>query len=289
MGEMRAVDRVFAIGDFCFRLIAPDSVTPPENFMLFARESGEPSYTYTLELADSLPQPRGRMIAMRPDLAVFEQDALEMRYIGVTGMPGFYACYREEDAHSATIFLARAATEAMWVDPMFLAMLAMERHMMRRDALVLHCAYMQREGKAILFSAPSGTGKTTQATLWEKHRGTRVVNGDKALIRCSDGVWTANGWPVCGSSGVCHDERMPIRAIVMLSQGKENTIERLAPFAAFSQIYSQITINFWNRDAQQRAMDLIERLVTQTPVYHLRCTISEEAVACLEAELRKAE
>ena len=36
-------------------------------------------------------------------------------------------------------------------------------------------------------------------------------------------------------------------------------------------------------------MDLIERLVTQTPVYHLRCTISEEAVACLEAELRKAE
>ncbi|MGN0774058.1 MAG: hypothetical protein ACI4MP_09780 [Candidatus Ventricola sp.] len=283
------MDRVFAIGDFCFRLIGPDSVTPPENFMLFARESGEPSYTYTLELADSLPQPRGRMIAMRPDLAVFEQDALEMRYIGVTGVPGFYACYREEDAHSATILLARAATEAMWVDPMFLAMLAMERHMMVRDALVLHCAYMQREGKAILFSAPSGTGKTTQATLWEKHRGTRVVNGDKALIRCADGVWTANGWPVCGSSGVCHDERMPIRAIVMLSQGKENAIERLAPFAAFSQIYSQITINFWNRHAQQRAMDLIERLVTQTPVYHLSCTISEEAVACLEAELRKAE
>ena len=177
----------------------------------------------------------------------------------------------------------------MWVDPMFLAMFAMERHMMRRDALVLHCAYMERGGKAILFSAPSGTGKTTQATLWEKHRGTRVVNGDKALLRSADGVWTANGWPVCGSSQVCHDESMPIRAIVMLSQGKENAIERLAPFAAFSQIYSQITINFWNRDAQQRAMDLIEQLVTQVPVYHLRCTISEEAVACLEAELRRTE
>ena len=41
--------------------------------------------------------------------------------------------------------------------------------------------------------------------------------------------------------------------------------------------------------SQQRAMDLIEQLVTQVPVYHLRCTISEEAVTCLEAELRKAE
>ena len=279
----------FVIGDFCFRLMYPDSVAPPENFMLFARDGAEPSYTYTLELTDSFPQPRGRMIAQRPYLAVFEQDGLEMRYIGVAGTPGFYACYREEDACSATILLAGAAAGAMCVDPMFLAMFAMERHMMDRDALVLHCAYMQREGKAILFSAPSGTGKTTQATLWEKHRGTRVVNGDKALLRSADGVWTANGWPVCGSSQVCHDESMPIRAIVMLSQGKENAIERLAPFAAFSQIYSQITINFWNRDAQQRAMDLIEQLVTQVPVYHLRCTISEEAVACLEAELRRTE
>ncbi|MGN0776140.1 MAG: hypothetical protein ACI4MM_05610 [Candidatus Ventricola sp.] len=282
------MDRVFVIGDFCFRLICPDSVTPPENFMLFARDAGEPSYIYTLELSDSFPQPRGRMIAQRPDLAVFEQDGLEMRYIGVAGAPGFYACYREEDARSATILLASAATGITWVDPMFLALFAMERRMMNGNALVLHCAYMEREGEAILFSAPSGTGKTTQATLWEKHRGTRVVNGDKALIRCADGAWTANGWPVCGSSQVCHDETMPIRAIVMLSQGKENTIERLAPFAAFSRIYSQVTINFWNRDAQQRAMDLIERLVTQIPVYHLSCTISEEAVACLEDVLRKA-
>ena len=82
----------FVIGDFCFRLMYPDSVAPPENFMLFARDGAEPSYTYTLMLTDSFPQPRGRLIAQRPDLAVFEQDGLEMRYIGVTGTPGFYAC-----------------------------------------------------------------------------------------------------------------------------------------------------------------------------------------------------
>lgn len=179
------MDGTFVIGDFGFRLVG--DITPPENFMLFAADGIKPSYTYTLELTERFPQPRGALIARRPDLAVFEQDGLEMRYIGVEGTPGFYACYREEDARSATMLLAPAAVVAMGVDPMFLAMFAMERHMMRRDALVLHCAYMQREGKAILFSAPSGTGKTTQATLWEKHRGTRVVNGDKALIRRVDG------------------------------------------------------------------------------------------------------
>ena len=114
-----------------------------------------------------------------------------------------------------------------------------------------------------------------------------MVNGDKSLLNKCDGGWKANGWPVCGSSQVCHNESLPIRAIVMLSQGKENTISRLSPFQAFSQIYSQITINFWNKQAQQRAMDLIEDLVTHVPVYHFSCTISEEAVETLERALNE--
>lgn len=276
------MDKIFQIGSFCFRLIMPDEVTPPENFMLFERPEGEPVYTYTLELAKQFPQPRGRMAAGRNDLVVFEENGLEMRYIGMASGEGMYACYREEDETQATVFVVPNFPLIFLVDPMFLALLCMERHTMVRDHLVLHCAYMAYQNTAVLFSAPSGTGKTTQATLWEKHRGTRVVNGDKSLLAKRDGKWTANGWPVCGSSQVCHNESMPIRAIVMLSQGKENTIEKLSPFQAFSQIYSQITINFWNKQAQQRAMDLIEDLVTNVPVYHLSCTISEEAVETLE-------
>jgi len=282
---MTAMNRIFRIGGFAFRLIAPDELTPPSNFMLFEQADAEPAYTYTIELAQEFPKPRGRMIASRKDIAVFEQDGLEMRYIAMPDGQGIYACYREEDEVHATVLLAPAVLPMLTVDPMFLSFFCMERHMMLRDHLILHCAYMQRGDHAILFSAPSGTGKTTQATLWEKHRGTRVVNGDKSLLAKAGGVWTANGWPVCGSSGVCHNESMPIRAIVMLSQGKENTIAKLSPFQAFSQIYSQITINFWNKQAQQRAMDLIEDLVTNVPVYHLCCTISEEAVETLEYAL----
>lgn len=276
------MNSIFKIGDFCFRLIAPDEVKPPQNFMLFEQPDGEPVYTYTMELAQEFPQPHGKMAAGRKDLLVFEENGLEMRYIALPDGGGMYACYREEDESHAQILLAPAILPLLIVDPMFLSLFCMERHMMNRDSLVLHCAYMAYKDTAVLFSAPSGTGKTTQATLWERYRGTRVVNGDKSLLSKVDGTWTANGWPVCGSSQVCHNESMPIRAIVMLSQGKENTIAKLSPFQAFSQIYSQITINFWNKQAQQRAMDLIEDLVTNVPVYHLSCTISEEAVQTLE-------
>lgn len=279
------MDQLFRIGDLVFRLIAPDEVAPPPNFMLFACETGEAAYTYEIELSDAFPPPQGRMAAGRPDLLVFEENGLETRYLCVKGTKVFYACYREEDDRHAKVLLAKSATGGLKVDPFFTSLLALERRMIDRDAIVLHCAYMRYQGEAILFSAPSETGKTTQATLWERHRGSRVVNGDRSLLQCVDGTWTARGWPVCGSSEVCHDEDTPIRAIVMLSQGKTDTVERLSPFQAFSQVYSQITINRWNKAGHQRAMDLIEQLVTQAPVYHLSCTISEDAVRCLEAAL----
>lgn len=280
------MNQLFRIGDFVFRVIAPGEIVVPPNFMKFACELAcDAAYTYTMELADRFPEPQGMAVVCHPDLTIYESDGLEKRYIGVKGTPGSYAYYEETDDRHARVLIAPKAEEILYVDPVWLSLLAMERRMIGCGAITLHCAYMRYKDEAILFSAPSGTGKTTQATLWEKYRGSRVINGDKSLLQCMGGRWTARGWPVCGSSGVCYNEDTPIRAIVMLSQGKTDTIRRLSPFQAFTQIYSQVTINSWNRDVQQKAMDLIEQLVTQVPVYHLSCTISEDAVKCLETAL----
>ncbi|MCI6091150.1 hypothetical protein MR781_01095 [bacterium] len=154
--------------------------------------------------------------------------------------------------------------------------------MIWKKALILHCAYTVYKGKAILFSAPSGTGKSTQAELWKQYRGSRIVNGDRALLRKIDGVWSACGWPVCGSSDICESEDTPLYTIVMLRQGETNYIERLSPIQAFTQLYAQTTINQWNPAFVQRAMELIEDLIGQVPVYQLTCNMTEDAVKCLE-------
>ena len=92
----------------------------------------------------------------------------------------------------------------------------------------------------------------------------------------------AEGWPVCGSSNICETGIWPVRAVVMLSQAPENRVERMTLAAAFSQVYSQITVNRWDKRAALHAMDLIEALTETVPFYHLACDISEQAVACLE-------
>lgn len=278
------MDGLFLIGDFCFRLCWPEELALPENFMLFRTAAGEPEYSYRIQLTDRLPEPEGELIAQRPDIRVFFNHGLESRVIGVKG-GDFYACYRETTERSAEIALLRREAENMRFDVMFTSLLALERRMARKDALILHCAYIRHQGEAILFSAPSETGKSTQADLWEKYRGSRTVNGDKALLQCVNGRWTARGWPVCGSSAICENLSTPVRAVVMLSQGQEDELRRLSPREAFTQLYSQITVNTWNRDFAGKNMALIEGLIARVPVFHLRCTISENAVRCLEKEI----
>ena len=78
---------------------------------------------------------------------------------------------------------------------------------------------------------------------------------------------------------------LPKTAVVMLSQGREDQVRRLSPGEAFAQLYSQITVNTWNRDFAAKNMALIEGLIARVPVFHLRCTISENAVRCLEQAL----
>lgn len=275
------MDKTFRIGEFTFRLRCPDSLEIPENFLKFAWE-GEEEYTYDLEVADTLPVFTGRELACREDLKVLSADSGEIRYIGVKGDPQPYGCYRELSPRAAQITLLASRAERDISDPGFASLLALEKRMLERDSLVLHTAFVVYRGQAVLFSAPSGTGKSTQADLWEKYRGSRTVNGDRCLLRKKDGVWMAEGWPVCGSSNICDTGIWPVRAVVMLSQAKENRIEKMAPAAAFSQVYSQITINRWDKRAAVRAMDQIEDMTEAIPFYHLACDISEQAVACLE-------
>lgn len=283
------MDKLFQIGEFVFRLCCPEKVTPPENFMKFECTSGSPEYTYHIEVSDVLPRPVGAVSARRPDLTVFchrtDEGTFESRLIGVKGRKDSYACYREVTEDRAEIVLVRDEIKELHIDPVFTSLLALERRLVKKDSMVLHCAYMEYNGEAILFSAPSETGKTTQANLWEKYRGSRTVNGDRALLGKMDGRWTAQGWPVCGTSEVCFNEAVPIRAVVMLSQAEENHVEKLSPGRAFPLLYSQITVNKWNMEDHIHTMDLIEDFLEKVPVYHLGCTISEEAVDCLERVL----
>ncbi len=279
-----AITDYYKIGNFAFEVSYDSRIEFPIMFRKFRIQNTAAEYHYFIHVVDSLPVQQGTIVTGRDDIIISKTDVGENRYLG-TRSGDFHAYYEEIGNGQANIYLLENYLSWLEIDPFFTSLFALERRMMERNSLILHCAYMRYQDTAILFSAPSGTGKSTQADLWEKYRGSTIINGDRALLSFADDRLTANGWPVCGSSGICENISTPVKCIVMLSQAEENGIQVLRPRDAFVQLYSQITINTWSREYVNQTMNLIEKIIAAVPVYHLGCTISEEAVRCLENEL----
>ncbi len=277
---------LYQIGGFIFEITYDTRITFPIMFQKFQIHEGIPEYHYEMYVVEELPPLQGKIIIERDDIKIASTEIGENRYLG-THDGTFHTYYEEIANNQANIYLLESYLSWLYIDPFFTSLFALERRMIQHNSLVLHCAYMKYQDTAILFSAPSETGKTTQANLWEKYRGSTTINGDRSLLSFENNQLIANGWPVCGSSEVCNNISTPVKCIVMLSQAKENTIQLLKPRDAFIKLYSQITINTWNKDFQNTAMNLIERIMTTVPVYHLECTISEEAVITLEEQLKE--
>ena len=137
-----------------------------------------------------------------------------------------------------------------------------------------------------MFSAPCGTGKSTQAELWRVHKGAEIINGDKAGVSVdADGV-NAHGLPFSGTSGICKNRSMPLKAIVLLGQAKENRIRRLNGAEAVMSLMSNVYLDFIAPEETQRCVDLLIELLKKVPVYRLDCTPDEQAVEKLASELK---
>lgn len=150
--------------------------------------------------------------------------------------------------------------------------------------LVLHCAYIvTRAGEAILFSGPSGVGKSTQAALWEQLAGARVVNGDRALVDV--GKKTANGIFYSGTSGISENVTAPVRAIVLLGQSSENRVFIPSPQAAFAGVLSQCAYYEWDVCSAEKMTECVARLVSDVPVLRMDCLPDATAVDALRGKL----
>lgn len=190
--------------------------------------------------------------------------------------------------HSDTLRLQiLSPTSTFQMDHVISGMM-IESLLLARESAILHSSVIAVDGQAILFTAPSGTGKSTQAELWRRYRNAEVLNGDRALLRFINGKPVACGLPFAGTSGICHNFELPIRAIVVLSQANENQLEIMHPTAAVRALLSQISLHKWHAQDVPCAVGISLRLTECLPIYHLACLPEESAVACLEAAMKGA-
>lgn len=157
--------------------------------------------------------------------------------------------------------------------------------MIAQNGVFLHASYIVWKGKAILFTAPKQTGKSTQANLWSRFRGAKVVNGDRALLRKTEEGWRVYGSPYCGTSKICENISSPLGAIVILTQAKQNLAYREKPLEAYKALLDGMSFHTWDKNEVLKVTDLIEELIFNIPIIKLECLPNEEAVEVLEEML----
>lgn len=167
----------------------------------------------------------------------------------------------------------------------FFGVSGLHKALILKDRPILHASYIDIGGSALLFTAPSQTGKTTQAKLWERHAGAEIINGDRALLGKRDGVWHAYGFPNCGSSDICVNRTLPIRAIVVLRQGAENRVKSMSSMEKLRSLVSGMVLYHWDGSDVQKALALAEDLITNVPVIKLVCRPDAQAVEGLKEYL----
>ena len=272
---------MYKIGEFKFEIEGISEEMMPFNLSKF-KETGIADYHYQIKMTDEIVLSDTSFTVNKPGILIKIEDELETRYLSLPGDDQFYGRCKEIDKNNTEIQFNQNYQKYLKIDTVFNSLLSLERRMNEHNCYVLHSSYIVYKDEAILFSAPSGTGKSTQADLWKKYRDIRIINGDRTLLTYEEGRFYANGWPICGSSEICHNERYPLKAIVMLNQGPINEIKELSNIEKTKRLIQEITINYHNQGYLDNALSFIDRLIAKIPIINLSCTISEEAVDVLD-------
>ncbi len=264
-------------------------VTIPKAFMYteegalgeFLVDSDRWDRTLTMQVVDRLSNPEGVPVFQTPGQRIFRLEDGQIRYEGVVSesLDGAYLRIERRGENSTVQVLKSSVTYG--ITPK-LVLKAMEAEHLICDAggFLLHASWIDIGGKGILFTGPSGIGKSTQAALWCQHRGAQLLNGDRAAVFGDH----ARGIPFRGSSGVGLNRKTPLAAIVYLSQATETTLVRLTGARAFRRLWEGCSVNIWNPADMERTTAAVMDTLNGVPVYHLSCRKDISAIEALEKE-----
>ena len=249
-------DKKYKFGTAVFRIVSPCLLIERASFEAFrVEDTVKEDYLYEL-------------CPVQSNVESAQSSPVQVRRDGNS----FIVSIRESLLSEITIANLFSATETAKLFP-------------ERNEFVLHASYIVYQGKAILFCAPSGTGKSTQANFWNLTRNTITVNEDRAIVFRQDGVYFAGGCWATGKASVCRNISAPIHRIVLLEQGVDNTVVNLPLAEKVRRIITQCSFKAENMQMRENIICNILDLIAAVPVIGYACVNDISSVEELEKHL----
>lgn len=205
------------------------------------------------------------------------------------------AAYAAPAKGSADILLEIDAAEALERNPRLRDLDTAEymrsgamfaRRLLDHGGFQLHSSAIILDGRAYLFSAFSGTGKSTHTEKWIRLFGATCLNDDKPAVRKLDGVWTAYGTPWSGKYDLSSPEGAPVGGIAFLQRGEENAIRTMTPAEALPLFMGQ-TIYRLTAEQMELLLPMVDDILRSVPIWELTCRNDDDAAYVSHAAMTK--
>ena len=149
---------------------------------------------------------------------------------------------------------------------------AFNKAIIKHNSVFIHSSALIYDGGAYLFSARSGVGKSTHTKLWREAFPDKVqmINDDKPVVRLYNDKVIAYGTPFDGGSGIANNISAPLKAIVFVERGEENSVSIPSTSEVIQNLYMS-SLRFINKESATLMLSNFEKLVNLTDFYILKC------------------
>lgn len=146
------------------------------------------------------------------------------------------------------------------------------------NCLLFHSSAIMYNENAFLFTAPSGTGKSTHTKLLKELLNDSVlyINDDKPLLKLENQNFTVYSSPWLGKHYLGNNLSAPLKAIVLINRANENFAKKLSYDEALKVVFEQ-TVNAKDDESAQNYLNLVLQLVNGVDFYLLNCTKNVES------------
>lgn len=154
-----------------------------------------------------------------------------------------------------------------------------------KQTLLIHASLVRNNNFGYAFIAKSGTGKSTQVSMWLRHiAGSDLMNDDNPIIRCIDNKFWIFGSPWSGKTPCYRNIKARLGAITRIDRATTNSVDKLPPIQAFASLLPSCSSMKWDSDIYNAICDTITKIVETTGIYTLHCLPNKEAAeVCYKA------
>ncbi len=158
----------------------------------------------------------------------------------------------------------------------------------RQQTLLVHASLVRNNNYGYAFIAKSGTGKSTQVSMWLRYiPGCDLMNDDNPIIRIIDGQPYIYGSPWSGKTPCYRNVKARLGAITRIDRAQENSIEQLPPIEAFASFLPSCSSMKWDNEIYNAICDTITKVIETTNIYTLHCLPDRESAILCHKEISK--